>query len=71
MLMPLPCGCLASKSGHLAIFTVCKSNHLASCLLPIDWTSFISHSCRAMPGSVKTLWEKGGAASNRPDGRLF
>ena len=69
MFMLSPCGHLSSKSGHLAIFIVCKSDHLASRLCPIDWTSSISCSCRATPGSVETLWEKGGTASNRPDGR--
>ena len=71
MFMPLPFGHLASKSGHLAIFAVCKSNHLASHLFPIDWTSSISCSCRAVPGGVKTLWKKGGIASDRSNGRLF
>ena len=71
MFMPSPCGHLSSKSGCLAIFIVCKSDHLASCLCPVDQTSSISCSCRATPGSVETLWEKGGTASNRPDGRLF
>ena len=64
MFMPSPCGHLSSKSGHLAIFIVCKSDHLASHLCPIDQTSSISYSCRAAPGSVETLWEKGGTASN-------
>ena len=69
--MPSLCGCLASKSGHLAIFTVCKSNCPVSLLFPIDWTPFISCSCRAAPGGVKTLWEKRGTASNRSNGGLF
>ena len=64
MLMLLPCGHLSSNSGHLAIFIVCKSDCLASRLCPVNRTSSISCSCRAMPGSVETLWEKGGTASN-------
>ena len=66
-----PCGHLASKSGHLAIFALYKSNHLASCLFQTDQTSSISCSCRAVPGGVKTLWKKGGIASDRSNGRLF
>ena len=69
--MPSSCGHLASKSGCLTIFTLCKSNRLASHLFPIDRTSSISCSCRAMPGGVKTLWVKGGTASNRSNGGLF
>ena len=64
MIMLSPGDCLSSKSGHFAIFIVCKSNCLASHLCPIDQTSSISCSCRAVPGSVETLWEKGGTASN-------
>ena len=71
MLMPSPCGHLASKSGCLAIFTVNKSNRLASHLFPINQTSSILCSCRAVSGSVKALWEKGGTAPNGPNGRLF
>ena len=60
MFMPSPCGHFSSKSGHLA-----------SHLCPINRTSSITCSCRAVPGSIETLWEKGGTASNQPDGRLF
>ena len=38
MFMQSPCGHLATKSDCLAIFDVCKSNHLASHLFPIDRT---------------------------------
>ena len=35
MFMQSPCGRLAAKSGHLAIYDVCKSNHLASHLFQL------------------------------------